>query len=70
MQVNQTCSQNNFLLFPSMIFLSVLNITLAFNEMQKRNEMLMIARKKQSFMHENNLPQRVFMNSSGFKSFY
>lgn len=53
-----------------MIFLSVLNITLAFNEMQKRNEMLMIARKKQSFMHENNLPQRVFMNSSGFKSFY
>ena len=45
MQVNQTCSQNNFLLFPYMIFLSVLNITLAFNDMKKRNKMLMIARK-------------------------
>lgn len=42
---NQTCSQNSFLLFPYMTFLSVLNITLAFNDIEKGNKMLMIVRK-------------------------
>lgn len=51
--------------------MSVLNITLAFNDVEKVNKMLMVvSQNKQSFLHENNFSETIFMNSPVFESSY